>query len=62
MNYHAVHHMHPRIPFHKLPAAFAAAAPAGTFKHVESRGYLYAHATVLRAALTAGKGLSHAGQ
>ena len=53
MNYHAVHHMNPRIPFHKLPAAFAAAPPGG-FKHVESRGYFHAHATVLRAALAAG--------
>jgi len=53
MNYHAVHHMHPRIPFHKLPAAFAASE--GCFKHVERRGYLHAHATVLRAALAVGQ-------
>ena len=49
MNYHAVHHMHPRIPFHQLPRAFAAAS--GEFKHVEDRGYLYAHATLIKAAL-----------
>ena len=49
MNYHAVHHMHPRIPFHLLRCAFA--ATRREFSHVEERGYLHAHTTVLRAAL-----------
>ena len=53
MNYHAIHHMHPRIPFHKLRSAFAVAE--GEFRHVEHSGYLNAHATIVRAALVAGQ-------
>lgn len=45
MNYHAVHHMNPRIPFHHLPSAFGASPHL--FKHVERRGYLVAHADML---------------
>ena len=50
MNYHAVHHMHPRIPFHKLPKAFASEQLKDSFEHVEPHGYLAAHAKVIREA------------
>ena len=43
MNYHAVHHMNPRSPFHKLPAAFAAAPPGGSHRRAAD---FHAHATV----------------
>jgi len=49
MNYHAVHHMHPRVPFHQLRRAFD--ATRRELRHVEERGYLRAHTAVVRAAL-----------
>ena len=51
MNYHAVHHMDPQIPFHKQKAAFAAISKKSPFKHVEKDGYLAAHTKVLNAVL-----------
>jgi len=45
MPYHAVHHMHPAVPFHAIPTAQAIVAPS--LEHVSS-GYLAFHREALR--------------
>eukprot|EP00931_Biecheleriopsis_adriatica_P067920 TRINITY_DN41975_c0_g1_i1.p1 TRINITY_DN41975_c0_g1~~TRINITY_DN41975_c0_g1_i1.p1 ORF type:complete len:348 (+),score=34.90 TRINITY_DN41975_c0_g1_i1:56-1045(+) len=49
MNYHAVHHMYPKIPNHKLAEAFGSNELKDAFKYVErDHGYLGAHQSVLK--------------
>ena len=53
MCYHGVHHMHPRIPFHRLPEAhnvLQAHAPGTRF--TDPHGYLHVHLGLLRKLLS----------
>ena len=54
MPYHVAHHVYPGIPFHSLPDAYRAMAPAGG---VTTAGYLRFHGSYLRA-LVGGDGVA----